>query len=97
MSKKILIVEDEFVVANDLRLILRQAGYRVAGIATSVEEADEQLKKHKPDLVILDIRLEGDLSGIDFARKLNTENIAFIYLSANSNEDVLNAAKATQP
>ncbi len=43
MSKKILIVEDEFVVANDLRLILRQAGYRVTGIATSVEEADELL------------------------------------------------------
>lgn len=97
MSKKILIVEDEFVVANDLRLILRQAGYRVTGIATSVEEADEQLQQHKPDLVILDIRLEGDLSGIDFARKLRAENIAFVYLSAYATQPILEEAKTTDP
>ena len=97
MSKKILIVEDEFVVANDLRLILRQAGYRIVGIATSVEEADEQLKKHKPDLVILDIRLEGDQSGIDLARKLRAGNIAFIYLSAYATQPILEEAKTTDP
>src|ERR1700754_4339494 len=97
MSKKILIVEDEFVVANDLRLILRQAGYRVTGIAISVEEADQQLKKQKPDLAILDIRLEGKLSGIDFARKLKAENIAFIYLSAYATQPILEEAKTTDP
>jgi DNA-binding NtrC family response regulator len=97
MSKKILIVEDEFVVANDLRLILRQAGYRVTGIATSVEEADELLLKYKPDLVILDIRLEGDQSGIDLARKLKAENIAFIYLSAYATQPILEEAKTTDP
>ncbi|HTI89953.1 MAG TPA: sigma 54-interacting transcriptional regulator [Puia sp.] len=97
MSKKILIVEDEFVVANDLRLILRQAGYRVTGIAISVEEADEQLKKHKPDLVILDIRLEGKLSGLDLARKLKADNIAFIYLSAYATQPILEEAKTTDP
>lgn len=97
MDINVLIVEDEFLVANDLRVILKQAGYKVTGIAASVEEADEKLQKHKPDLVLLDIRLKGQLSGIDFARKLRAENIAFIYLSANSSQKVLEEAKSTDP
>lgn len=97
MSKRVLIVEDEFIVANDLRLILIRAGYKVTGIAASVEEANEHLQQHKPDLVILDIRLEGKLSGIDFARKLRAENIAFIYLSAYANQQILEEAKTTEP
>lgn len=97
MSKKILIVEDEFIVANDLRLILSPAGYRVVGIAASAGEADEYLQSNRPDIVILDIRLEGNISGIEFARKLRAENIAFIYLSANSNQKVLEEARTTEP
>ncbi|WP_295121335.1 sigma 54-interacting transcriptional regulator [uncultured Chitinophaga sp.] len=97
MSRSILIVEDEFIVANDVRLILVQAGYQVMGIAASAEEAEEYLLKRKPDLVILDIRLEGAVTGIDFARKLKAENIAFVYLSANSNQKVLEEAKTTEP
>ena len=50
MSGKVLIVEDEFIVANDLRVILQQAGYKVNGIAASVDEADEFLQKSRPDL-----------------------------------------------
>lgn len=97
MNNKILIVEDEFIVANGLRIILEQAGYRVNGIAASAEEADENIMKYKPDIVLLDIRLEGKLSGIDLARKLRVENIPFIYLSANSNQTVLEEAKTTEP
>lgn len=97
MDRKILIVEDEFVVANALRLILEQAGYNVIGIAASFEEADEILYKQKPDLVLLDIQLRGKLSGIDFAKKLRAKNIAFIYLSANSNQKILEEAKKTEP
>lgn len=97
MNSKILIVEDEFVVANDLRLILKQAGYNVVGIAVSAEEAYEYITKSRPDLVLLDIRLEGKESGIDLARKLKTENIAFIFLSANSDQKILEEAKKTDP
>ena len=97
MSKKILIVEDQFVEANDLQLILKKAGYVVCGIARSVPIAHEMIKKEKPDFVLLDIFLKGKQTGIDLAKQLNEENIAFVYLSANSNEEVLNAAKATQP
>ncbi|RYZ15492.1 MAG: response regulator, partial [Sphingobacteriales bacterium] len=97
MSKKVLIVEDEFIVANDLRLLLLGAGHKVTGIAVSAEEAQELLQQQKPDIVIVDIVLEGDLSGIDLARKLRAENIAFLYLSANSNQEILEQAKATEP
>lgn len=97
MNKSILIAEDEFIVANDMRLILTQAGYRVTGIAASVEEAEAYLEQEKPDLVIVDIILEGASSGIELARKLRKENIAFIYLSANSNQQILEDAKTTEP
>lgn len=97
MSKKVLIVEDEYIVAKDLQLILEQAGYTVNGIAASAMEAEENIRSHKPDLVLLDIRLEGKLTGIDLARKLKAENIAFVYLSANSNQKILEEAKTTEP
>ncbi|WP_433763593.1 sigma 54-interacting transcriptional regulator [Flavobacterium ginsenosidimutans] len=97
MSSKVLIVEDEFIVANDLQLILKQAGYIVTGIAVSAEEANEHIAKNKPDLVLLDIYLEGKQSGIDLAKKLKIENIAFVYLSANSNQTILEEAKKTDP
>ncbi len=97
MKEKILIAEDQFIEADYLRLMLTQAGYRVTGIARSVIQAKEFIQQEKPDFVLLDIFLKGKLTGIDLAAHLNEENIAFVYLSANSNEDVLNAAKATQP
>lgn len=97
MNDKVLIVEDEFIVANDLRVILVQAGYKVNGIAASVEEADEILNSNKPDLVLLDIRLDGKQTGIDFAKRLKTDDIAFVYISANSSQEILEQAKTTDP
>jgi len=97
MKEKILIVEDKFVEADYLRLMLTRAGYGVTGIAHSVVQAQEMITKEKPDLVLLDIFLKGKLTGIDLATQLLKENIPFVYLSANSNEEVLNEAKATQP
>lgn len=97
MKKKILIVEDQFVEANDLQLMLRKAGYEVCGIARSVDIAEEMIKKETPSLVLLDIFLKGKRTGIDLARILREKNIAFIFLSANSNEEVLSVAKTTEP
>ncbi len=97
MSQKILIVEDQFIEANHLRLMLQRASHKVCGIARSVGQALELIEKEKPDLVLLDIFLSGKLTGIDLAKQLREDNTAFIYLSANSNEEILNAAKATHP
>jgi DNA-binding NtrC family response regulator len=97
MNNKILIVEDQFVEAHDLQLILEAAGYVIGGIAPSATLAREMIQKEVPGLVLLDIFLKGKETGIDLARHLNKENIPFIYLSANSDERILNAAKATHP
>jgi len=97
VNKKVLIVEDQFVEANDLQLMLKKAGYEVSGIARSVDIAEELIKKEKPGLVLLDIFLKGKRTGIDLAKQLREDNIAFIYLSANSNEEILAEAKTTEP
>jgi len=96
-TEKILIVEDEFIVAHDLQMILQRAGYQVAGIADSVKSAGAILEKQQVDLVLLDIYLKGRLTGIDLAQRLMKSQIPFIYISANSNEKVLEAAKSTSP
>jgi len=97
VNKKVLIVEDQFVEANDLQLILKKAGYEVCGIARTVDLAEELIKKEQPGFVLLDIFLKGNRTGIDLAKQLRKDNIAFVYLSANSNEEILSEAKTTEP
>ncbi len=97
MRKKILIVEDQFIEANNLQMILEKEGYRVCAIARSVPIALEIIESEKPDLVLLDIFLQGNLTGIDLARKLREKDIGFVYLSANSNKKTLDEAKITRP
>ena len=97
MKTKILIVEDQFIEANNLKMILIAAGYVVCGVAASVAEALRLIEHEKPQMVLLDIHLRGPLSGIDLAEKLMHTNIAFVYLSANSNQQTLDAAKVTKP
>lgn len=97
MSLKILIVEDVFIEADHLSLLLTKAGHSVMAIAKSVEQAFNALKKERPDMVMLDIFLKGHLTGIHLAGALAKSNIPFIYLSANSNSSTLEAAKETNP
>ncbi|MDO3626221.1 sigma 54-interacting response regulator [Mucilaginibacter sp. BT774] len=95
--KKILIVEDESLVAHHLKLVLMGAGYKISGISESVPEALSMIEAQRPDLVLLDIHLKGELNGIDLARKLTESNIAFVYLTANFQGALLEEAKSTMP
>jgi DNA-binding NtrC family response regulator len=97
MHGKILIVEDEFIVASDLRIILEKAGHQICGIASSVIKALDIIKLKRPALVFVDIQLVGNLTGIDLAKELQVLQIPFIYVSANSNQRILEEAKATKP
>ncbi|MCF6402857.1 sigma-54 dependent transcriptional regulator [Chitinophaga filiformis] len=97
MKTKILIVEDMFVEAHALERTLLGAGYEVYPVATTVKEALAILDHNPVDMVLLDIFLKGDLTGIDLAHQLNQRGVAFIYLSASSNKAVLEQAKATHP
>jgi formate hydrogenlyase transcriptional activator len=96
-TASILIVEDEFLIANNLQRILVKAGYQVTGLAKSVAEARQLLAQVPPDIVLLDIFLKGEQNGIDLAHWLNEQHIPFVFLSANLSDSVLEAAKVTHP
>jgi two-component system response regulator HydG len=97
MVKKILIVEDQFIEANNLKLILQNAGYQVLIIAKTVPEAMRIIAEEQPDMVLLDIFLKTKETGIDLAKILKQKSIAFIYLSANSDPATFKEAKETGP
>jgi DNA-binding NtrC family response regulator len=97
IKKRILLVEDQFIEAHDLQLILEKANYEVMGIVRSVEQALELIHREKPDLVFLDIMLKGTQNGIELAHMLKEDRIAFIFVSANSSKQILDQAKTTQP
>ena len=97
MKAKILIVEDQFIEAKSLNVILTNAGYSTCSIARSVAAAISVIEKEKPDLVLVDIFLQGEGTGIDLGKILNEKNMAFVYLSANSNRQILEEAKPTKP
>jgi DNA-binding NtrC family response regulator len=97
MNEKILVVEDEFIVANDLQNMLKKAGYSVSGIAATVNEARTLIEKTRPNWVLLDIFLQNGSMGTELAEELTQKGIGFIYVSANTNQSILEEAKATQP
>jgi DNA-binding LytR/AlgR family response regulator len=95
---KILIVEDELIIAEDLKIQLVKIGYQVVGIAASYAEAIKIIESEKPDLVIADIIIKGPKSGIDLGLYLHNEtNIPFIYLSSHSDKTTIEKAKSTHP
>ncbi|WP_139855368.1 LytR/AlgR family response regulator transcription factor [Aequorivita sinensis] len=95
---KILIVEDEMVIAANISLQLTELGYEVTGILPRGEEALSQIRIDKPDIVLLDIRLKGELDGIQTAQEIQKYfRIPIIYLTANSDEAHFNRAKETHP
>jgi len=94
----IFLVEDEAIVALDLKNNLERLGYSVIGNVPSGEEALELLKSIRPDLIIMDIKLQGTLDGIDTAAILNKQyQIPFIILSAYSDEGIIERAKHVEP
>ena len=94
---KILIVEDDPFVAGDLKDKLDQLQYRITGVADSFESALESIKQSFPDLVLLDIELKGELTGIDLSEELNKNGIPFIYLSSIQDLNTYYKAKETKP
>ena len=95
---KILVVEDEMIIAAKIAMQLTSLGYDVTGILPRGEEAIEHVKENKPDIVLLDINLKGNLDGIETATQIQQlHNIPIIYLTANADEGTFNKAKTTRP
>src|SRR5690606_21909475 len=95
---KILIIEDEMVIAANISLQLSELGYEVTGILPRGEEALSHIKIDKPDIILLDISLKGEMDGIETAHEIQKHyKIPIIYLTANSDEAHFNRAKETHP
>lgn len=94
----ILIVEDEKIVALDLKRRLISLDYSVNGIVSSAHECLKNIKESKPDLILMDIVLKGDIDGISVAKLIKAEyNIPIIYLTAHTDEMTIQRAKQTEP
>lgn len=97
-TTKILIVEDEMIIAANISLQLTTLGYEITGIIPRGEEALLQIKENKPDIVLLDIQLKGKIDGIETAQMMQKSyNIPIIYLTANADEEHFKRAKTTNP
>ena len=97
-SKRILILEDEFILGEDLRMQLEDLGYEVVAVADTVEKALTVVEEKQPDLALLDIQLGDDPSaGIRLAEILRTQyQIPFIFLSSHTSSKVIQIAKTTR-
>ena len=98
MGKRILVVEDEQIIGEDIKRTLEQFGYSVIDVLASGEEALQKLDKLNPDMILMDIMLGETLTGIETANKvLKSYDIPILYLTAYANEKILEEAKLTQP
>lgn len=95
---RVLVVEDESIVANDVRTILEEKGYTVVGMASTGEQALRLFHEKTPDLILLDIVLQGEMDGVDLAHKIKeSRHVPIIYLTAFSDESTLERMKQTIP
>ncbi len=98
MNTRILIVEDDMIIAANISLQLTKLGYEVTGIESRGEEALVHTSMNRPDIILMDINLKGKLDGIETVRAIQKkEDIAIIYLSANADEATFSRARGTHP
>lgn len=97
-SKRVLVVEDEMIIADDLCNMITSKGYECVGIAGSYEEALMSMSNKNPELILLDIMLNSEKSGIDVAKRINeTTQTPFIFLTSHSDSSTLEQAIETHP
>jgi len=98
MNARILIVEDEALIAQDIKYCLEELGHKVHNIVMNGDNALDAITHPDLDLVLLDINIKGSLSGIDLGDIIkNNYQLPFVYLTASSDDETLNMAKSTLP
>jgi two-component system, response regulator PdtaR len=91
-------VEDQFIMATDLKRRLEDMGYEIVGIAGKGEDAIKKTGETKPDLILMDVRIQGKLDGIDTAHQIRKRyNIPIFFLTAHYDDETLERAKKTYP
>lgn len=93
----VLVVDDEVLVADFVADLVEEAGHRVVGIAATGEGAIALIARERIDLAILDIKLKGDLSGLDVAAEARSRAIPHVFITGSGDPSTRNAAERTQP
>lgn len=97
-NPKILIVEDENIIAMDIHYTLKSLGYDVCGVAVSGEESVEKAFIMNPDLILMDVKLSGNIDGLSAAKRIQSHlNIPVIYLTAYGDDNTLKQLDKTKP
>ena len=97
-KRKILIVEDEYITAEDIKEKLKSVGYKVIGIASTYNKVLELIDNNMPDLVLMDIKIKGDKNGIETANYVRRHyDIPIIFLTAFSDKKLIEQVKNTEP
>ena len=86
MAYRILVVEDEAITALDLKLGLQEVGYEVIDTVATGQEAIDVAAEQRPDCIIMDINLKGDMDGIEAAEKILQLSLPVVYLTANTDD-----------
>ncbi|WP_440948479.1 response regulator [Methanosarcina sp. T3] len=95
---RILIVEDEHIVAIGIKRMLKGLGYTVTGVASSGEDAISKAESTFPDLVLMDIMLKGELDGVEAAKEIKERfDVPVVYLTAYSDSNIVERVKKTAP
>lgn len=98
IKKKILIVEDEAIIASSLRLCLQEQGYDVLAPVATGEDAIESVEAHNPDLVLIDVRLRGSMNGFSTMMKVRSfSKVPVIYTTGGVPTEIREQARSTQP
>jgi PAS domain S-box-containing protein len=97
-SAKIMIVEDEPITAEDLQEALIEMGYTVNAMVSTAADAIREAERTRPDLIIMDIHIRGDIDGVDAARTIRQRfDIPAVYLTAHADAETLSRAKLAEP
>lgn len=95
---RILVVEDEIIIAMCLAMELEQAGYQICQTISTGEEAVEIVQQHPPDVILMDIRLAGELDGIEAARQIQASSpIPIIFMTGYPDKTIEEQARAVNP
>ncbi len=94
---RIYIVEDDPIIAATIETALQKQGYKIIGDSENYATALQQIRELKPDLILLDIQLEGDKDGVDLAVELDKEDVPYLYLTSQTDPETISRVKKTKP
>lgn len=94
-SLNVLIVEDDLALAVDMEMMMDELGHQVIGRVDNSTDALKKIEQHQPDLILMDIKINGELNGIQIAEMIKDKNIPILYVTSENNQGSYDKAQKT--